>query len=316
MFLYAVEEMSFTRAAARACVTQQCLSDHIRRLEELYRVRLFDRSPHLKLTSAGQLLYRALKDIERIEADVLQQLLGVDESARGVIKLGIGNNRANLVVPSLFSTYQKQFPNIRLSVVLDINQRLIPQLLNGTIDLFLGVDCPAESLLNKEHITDEPIYLLATEDLLAQSLPHWQSERTTIRPQEISHLPVAMNPATSTVFQEIEHFFKKHNTALNITCTIEDYDTQMVLCRSHQAAMFGPEGFLSNLPPVTPRAEQVRILGIEGLTSTVAIDIVTHKTHYYAPYIGAFCSILKEQYLARKDRTHEYLSRLNDPRGG
>ena len=34
MFLYAVEEMNFTRAAERAFVTQQCLSDHIRRLEK------------------------------------------------------------------------------------------------------------------------------------------------------------------------------------------------------------------------------------------------------------------------------------------
>ena len=34
MFLLAAEELSFTRAAARAYVSQQCLSDHIRRLEE------------------------------------------------------------------------------------------------------------------------------------------------------------------------------------------------------------------------------------------------------------------------------------------
>ena len=50
MFLYAVEEMNFTRAAERAFVTQQCLSDHIRRLEKNYNVKLFDRTPKLKLT--------------------------------------------------------------------------------------------------------------------------------------------------------------------------------------------------------------------------------------------------------------------------
>ena len=52
MFLLAAEELSFTRAAARAYVSQQCLSDHIRRMEESYGVRLFDRSPRLRLTAA------------------------------------------------------------------------------------------------------------------------------------------------------------------------------------------------------------------------------------------------------------------------
>ena len=64
MFLYAVEEMNFTRAAERAFVTQQCLSDHIRRLEKNYNVKLFDRTPKLKLTKAGEILYVADGDPE------------------------------------------------------------------------------------------------------------------------------------------------------------------------------------------------------------------------------------------------------------
>lgn len=63
MFLCAVEEMNFTKAAKRAYVTQQCLSDHIRRLEESYGVKLFHRTPKLALTQAGELLYQALCQI-------------------------------------------------------------------------------------------------------------------------------------------------------------------------------------------------------------------------------------------------------------
>lgn len=41
MFLLAAEELNFSRAAHRAFVTQQCLSDHIKRLEETYHVLFF-----------------------------------------------------------------------------------------------------------------------------------------------------------------------------------------------------------------------------------------------------------------------------------
>ena len=81
MFLYAVEEMNFTRAAERAFVTQQCLSDHIRRLEKNYNVKLFDRTPKLKLTKAGEILYASLMEIQKIENHVEQT---ISESSKDV----------------------------------------------------------------------------------------------------------------------------------------------------------------------------------------------------------------------------------------
>ena len=67
MFLLAAEEMNFSKAAERAFVTQQCLSDHIKRLEETYHVTLFKRRPHLELTPEGQAMRRYLGKIQFLE---------------------------------------------------------------------------------------------------------------------------------------------------------------------------------------------------------------------------------------------------------
>lgn len=45
MFLLAAEELNFTKAAKRAFVTQQCLSEHIQKLEKQMGTKLFLRSP-------------------------------------------------------------------------------------------------------------------------------------------------------------------------------------------------------------------------------------------------------------------------------
>lgn len=72
MFLLAAEELNFSRAAERAFVTPQCLSDHIKRLEAHHHVTLFRRRPHLELTAEGAAMLRYLS---RIKA-VLCQILG------------------------------------------------------------------------------------------------------------------------------------------------------------------------------------------------------------------------------------------------
>ena len=52
-FLRTVEEMNITKAADRLFISQQALSSHIRRLEDEYHVRLFERKPCLHLTPEG-----------------------------------------------------------------------------------------------------------------------------------------------------------------------------------------------------------------------------------------------------------------------
>ena len=70
MFMTVVEEMSISRAAARSFVTQQCVSDHIKRIEEEYKVILFNRRPKLSLTPAGEEMYKTLCKIAELESDL------------------------------------------------------------------------------------------------------------------------------------------------------------------------------------------------------------------------------------------------------
>ena len=53
VFLVVAREMSITKAANELHITQQCASDHIKRLEKEYNVVLFERRPKFRLTQAG-----------------------------------------------------------------------------------------------------------------------------------------------------------------------------------------------------------------------------------------------------------------------
>lgn len=129
MFLLAAEELNFTRAAERAFVTQQCLSDHIKRLETSYNIKLFKRKPNIELTPEGQAMLRYASKIQALEVSMIQELSDIHEGIRGTIYFGISNNRGALIIPKFVPRFQEVFPNIDVQIMLDETRRLEPLLL-------------------------------------------------------------------------------------------------------------------------------------------------------------------------------------------
>lgn len=63
LFLVLAEELNFSRAAKKSFISQQALSEHIKRLEQYYGLALFIRFPSVKLTEAGKNVQKTLQAI-------------------------------------------------------------------------------------------------------------------------------------------------------------------------------------------------------------------------------------------------------------
>ena len=70
VFLVVAREMSITKAANELHITQQCASDHIKRLEKEYNVVLFERRPKFRLTQAGEIMLHNLLNIQIMETSM------------------------------------------------------------------------------------------------------------------------------------------------------------------------------------------------------------------------------------------------------
>ena len=64
-YTVAAEELNFTRAAAKLFISQQSLSEHIRKLEKQYDAVFFTRGGRLALTSQGERMLRYARDFAR-----------------------------------------------------------------------------------------------------------------------------------------------------------------------------------------------------------------------------------------------------------
>lgn len=312
MFLLTVEEMSITQAAKKAFVTQQCLSAHIKKLEDEYEIKLFERKPKLTLTPAGQSLYHALRKIQIAEQAIKEKMIDIKDGTKGEIFLGINSGRARILLPRVYPEYHKMFPKVKISIVLDDVKNLATRLLDGKLDVFLGVDSQANKNFNFQPITTDEVYLIATEALLKQYATTSEIFQRTTKSKiidllEFPRLPSTGNLSGSTLSNLVVRYHNYNNIPQNTSFAVSDASTQVALCGLGQVCAFVPRSILqlvidyNKAHAAMPPLEVYRLKNNE---EKLHIDFITNKYAYQPYYLQAFMQHFVTVY-------HEYLDELN-----
>lgn len=179
--LLAVAEHGSFSAAARAIHTVQSnVSTHIARLEKELGVSLVDRSSG-GLTEEGEAAVgRARRVVAEIDA-LASDVAALRDEVLGHVRLGMIGSVGRWLVPDVLDTMGARHPGVGLVVVDATTTSLLPQLLDGSLDLAvvnLPVPDPqlgAEPLFSEERILVVPDgHPLAdrTEVTLADIAPH------------------------------------------------------------------------------------------------------------------------------------------------
>lgn len=74
------------QSGKKTFLTQQCISEHIKKLEREYGVSFFERRPKLVLTPAGKSMYQAMLQIQNMKNSLELNLKEIARGAMGEIK--------------------------------------------------------------------------------------------------------------------------------------------------------------------------------------------------------------------------------------
>lgn len=135
-FYSVAKNLSFTKASQELFVSQPAVTKHVRELESLYQVRLFDRLGNkISLTEAGRVLLehceRILQEYRKLEFDM--HLL--KNEYVGQLRLGASTTIAQYVLPPILARFTEKYPQIEVSLI-DTNSRNVEQALHEhAIDL-------------------------------------------------------------------------------------------------------------------------------------------------------------------------------------
>lgn len=300
MFLYVVEEMNFTRAAEKHYVSQQAVSGHIRKLEEELGTKLFVRSPRLKLTDAGTILYASLRRIQKIEHRTREIIADDSSLVHARLTLGIHADRAHILFPFVFPAFHSMYPNVVISLVNGHTKEFVEMLIDGRIDLMIGHDAEVREDIERETIFEEMIYLMATPAFLEKHLPAWKDTQDSIRPEDIPLLPMTCTSFGCAVMDHLNTFFIQEHVRPVYLCAVVDYQTQLELCSAGHTAFFCPESYFvqKEFQEAMYREgpDRVTAVPVRGMDSQIHVELLSTTDDFKPRYLKDFRKILIDTY--------------------
>ncbi len=242
IFLLVAEELSISNAAKRAFVSQQCVSDHIKRLEDHYGVKLFSRKPFC-LNEAGITLQQALLKMKSIEDNLNTNLHQTANGTRGKITLGIGASRSQIIMPLMLPSFYSLFPNVEISLLNDDTIVLEEHLLKNHIDLALGVNPTYKPEYDYEFVCEDPLCLCISEGLLDKAFS--PEEKKAILGGHVNLLifkdvPFIKSYSTGMVNQIFESYMNSLHIQVSYPCHTSHTPTQLALCAKGLGAVINP----------------------------------------------------------------------------
>lgn len=165
-FVTLVEVKNFTKTAELLLMSQPSVSLHIKNLEIEFQTKLFIRSPkQLKITPSGEILYDRAKQLISMYEQTKQDILDLQTSVRGSLKIGASFTIGEYILPSLLYNIQKEHQALELEVVIGNTKEIVQSVKRHEVDIGL-----IEGQTNEKELSVHPF--LKDELFVVSSATH------------------------------------------------------------------------------------------------------------------------------------------------
>jgi len=295
VFLEAIRNMSFARAAEALHLTQPAISMQIRQLEDVIGLPLFERvGKHLALTPAGELFrHHAARVIGELQ-DAEQALLSMKGLHSGQATVGLVST-AKYFAPKLLAQFASLHPQIDIQFLVGNRETLINALRDNEID-FAVMGRPPEKLdATAEPVAENPHMLVAHKG-------HRLLRAVRFDFHELRNEAFLMREPGSGTRLVMEAVFKQHLFTPKRVMTIGSNETVK------QAVMAGMGVSLLSLHTLELelRTGEIALLDINGTPVMRSWHLVNMNAKKLSPAAAAFRQHLLEH-------THTYLEQTFAP---
>lgn len=135
-FLMVAEELNFTKAADRLCISQPPLSRQIKELEQELGVRLFERNnKRVMLTDAGRYFEEEVKKLLLSLDRITLKTQKIAENTSGEFKIGYISSTFSQTISELIQHLTQQYPYVSFKLYEVSSTQQVVALEQGKLDL-------------------------------------------------------------------------------------------------------------------------------------------------------------------------------------
>lgn len=133
-FLAVCRHMNYTKAAEELNITQPAVSQHIKYIEEYYKVKVFSfNGKKMHLTKAGEMLFEAISTMKHNDSFLRDSIIHMDDSF-SKLSFGATLTIGEYVIPAKLSSYLKKYPSTKVNLTIANTKSLLNLLDKGEID--------------------------------------------------------------------------------------------------------------------------------------------------------------------------------------
>jgi DNA-binding transcriptional LysR family regulator len=281
---------SMTKAAAELHMTQSGVSQHIKALEEMIGVKLFDRvQKRLVPTAKATLLHvRCETGLSEIESG-LGEIKETTNELRGIVSLGMPIEFANSIVLPKMGKFCIQHPKVNFRFRIALAPMINELLIKGELDFAFVDDFVHDRRIETEEVYHEVLNLYAHESLVKTS----GKPKTKGSPKDqlryFEGLQYVDYQDTGTVLRAwFSHHFKERNPRFSLRGTILDVQGVARLIASgagagvlpsHVADRMIDEGIALHCYPGSgrPRKNVISLASLRGRSqSPASLAVIEH----------------------------------------
>ncbi|PHS21120.1 MAG: hypothetical protein COA85_13355 [Robiginitomaculum sp.] len=205
-----VQHGTLSKAAIAMAQTQSSTTKNLQHIESCLGVTLFQRKNRgLKLTQAGEEFLRYSRKILLEFNNTSQRISSLTTGTSGHISIGALITGTPELLPETLLAFQKEYPDVTVSIREGTNDTLYPELRTSELDLIVGRLTTPQFLPGIKQISlyDEPFQMVASA-----SHPITRKQNLTIR--DLSNYNWILPPQGSALRKELDHFFYSNDMEL------------------------------------------------------------------------------------------------------
>lgn len=198
------EQGNIVRAAQELNMAQPAVTKIIRDMETAFGLELFERSSRgVSLTLYGEVFIRHAKLILTQVRHVSEELSTLQDGLAGHVTIGTLITASLTLLPKVLVRLREQRPNLSVTLQEGTNDRLLPALIRGEVDLVVGrlPEHQEYDSLASEVLYHEPVMIVAREG-------HPLASRTSLQLEELAEEAWILPPPHTYLRREIDQAFR------------------------------------------------------------------------------------------------------------
>lgn len=300
-FTELAKTLNMNETGEKLYISQQTLSNHIKRLEDYYGTKLFFRKPRLMLTPIGEEYLKYAEKVLTAEADMINKIRDMESEDMGKLIIGASSPRADIFIPSVIEKFTEEFPQVNLVLHEKQSQDLEEMCLENKIDIAISIDEDYKNEnLKSRLLLEEKLYLCVSDRLLKKYVKDLETLKEKslkkIDLRDFEKVPFLLYTQDNRIRNLINKSFKEAGVKPNNYIETAYSRIALSICNKAIAAVFISQMNIKrwkhefcddiNVFPIYSKNEPV----------TLGIYAIKNKNRYSTKYAKRFIELLEEYF--------------------